>query len=102
MDAGHVFLLHGRKICQQYNGGIFCACGDSGFGFLCETVTMWCVTVPIGMLAAFVLKLPVLAVYIYMIVNLDEVSKLPAVYRHYIQYKWVKDLSVKQEVVISR
>ena len=28
------------------------------------------------------------------IVNLDEIVKLPAVYRHYRKYKWVKDLTV--------
>lgn len=74
----------------------FGAGGDSKFGFLCDTITMWCITVPLGMLAAFVLKLPVLAVYF--IVNLDEIVKLPAVYRHYKKYKWVKDLTVKTEV----
>lgn len=46
----------------------------------------------LGLLTAFVLKLPVLAVYF--IVNLDEIVKLPAVYRHYKKYKWVKDLTV--------
>lgn len=76
--------------------GIFCAGGDSKFGFLCDTITMWCITVPLGMIAAFVLKLPVLVVYF--IVNLDEIVKLPAVYRHYKKYKWVKDLTIKTEV----
>ena len=32
---------------------------------------------------------------VYFIVNLDEIVKLPAVYRHYKKYKWVKDLTVK-------
>lgn len=52
----------------------------------------WCIIVPLGFLTAFVLKLPVLAVYF--IVNLDEIIKLPAVYRHYKKYKWLKDLTV--------
>lgn len=38
--------------------GIFAAGGDSKFGFICDGITMWCVTVPIGLIAAFVLKLP--------------------------------------------
>ena len=85
----------GKSINGTTIGGIFCAGGDSRFGFLCDTVTMWCVTVPLGMLTAFVLKLPVPAVYF--IVNLDEMIKLPAVYRHYRKYKWVKNLTVKEE-----
>lgn len=82
----------GKSVNGTTIGGIFCAGGDSKFGFLCDTVTMWCITVPLGLLTAFVLKLPVLAVYF--IVNLDEIVKLPAVYRHYKKYKWVKDLTV--------
>lgn len=75
--------------------GIFCAGGDSRFGFLCDAVTLWCFTVPVGLLVAFVFKWPVLAVYF--IVNSDEIVKLPAVYRHYRKYKWLKDLTVREE-----
>lgn len=86
------YYMIGKAVNGTTIAGIFCAGGDSKFGFLCDTVTMWCITVPLGFLAAFVLKLPVLAVYF--IVNLDEIIKLPAVYRHYKKYKWVKDLTV--------
>lgn len=71
----------GKSVKGTTIGGIFCAGGDSKFGFLCDTVTMWCITVPLVPLTAFMLKLPVLAVYF--IVNLDEIVKLPAVHRHY-------------------
>ena len=73
--------------------GIFCAGGDSRFGFFCDTVVMWCVSVPLGLISAFVLDLPVLAVFI--IVNLDETLKIPAVFIHYRKYKWVRDLTIK-------
>ncbi len=81
----------GKSVNTTTIGGIFCAGGDSRFGFICDSVTMWCVTVPLGFLAAFVWKLPVLAVYL--IINLDEMIKLPAVYKHYKKYLWVKNLS---------
>ena len=81
------------KVCEQDDNCRYFLCRRGfKFGFLCDTVTMWCITVPLGLLTAFMLKLPVLAVYF--IVNLDEVVKLPAVYRHYKKYKWVKDLTV--------
>ena len=86
------YYMVGKSVNGTTIAGIFCAGGDSRFGFLCDTVTMWCITVPLGFLTAFMLKLPVLAVYF--IVNLDEIVKLPAVYRHYKKYKWVKDLTV--------
>lgn len=90
------YYMIGKSINGTTIAGIFCAGGDSKFGFLCDTITLWCITVPLGLLAAFILKLPVLAVYF--IVNLDEIVKLPAVYRHYKKYKWVKDLTVKENI----
>ena len=56
---------------------------------------MWCIIVPLGLIAAFILKLPVLAVYF--VVSLDEFVKIPAVYRNYKKYRWVRDLTVKTE-----
>ena len=45
---------------------------------------MWAITVPLGIIAALYLKLPVLVVYF--IINLDEIIKLPAVYYNYKKY----------------
>ena len=87
----------GKSVNCATVGGIFCAGGDSRFGLLCDTVTLWGIIVPLGMLAAFVLKLPVLVVYF--IVNMDELIKLPAVFCHYKKYKWVKDLTRLGECV---
>lgn len=81
----------GKSINSATIGGIFCAGGDSAFGFFCDTITLWCIVVPLSLLAAFVWDLPVIAVYF--IINLDEMIKLPAVYRHYKKYKWIKNLT---------
>lgn len=86
------YYMIGKSINSTTIAGIFCAGGDSKFGFKCDAVTMWCITVPIGLIAAFVLKLPVLAVYF--IINLDEIVKLPAVYKHYKKYNWLKNITV--------
>ncbi|MDO4608623.1 MAG: MATE family efflux transporter [Clostridia bacterium] len=88
------YYMIGKSVNTTTIAGIFCAGGDSKFGFLCDTVVMWCITVPLGLVAAFVLKLPVIAVYF--IVSLDELLKLPAVYINYKKYKWVKDLTNKE------
>ena len=65
--------------------------GDSKFGMLCDSVTLWCITVPLGCICAFILKLPVMVVYF--VLNLDEIIKLPVVYKHYKKYKWIKNLT---------
>lgn len=71
--------------------GIFPAGGDSKFGLICDAVTMWIFAVPIGFLAAFYLHLPVVAVFL--IINLDEVVKLPAAVIHYRKYGWLKNIT---------
>lgn len=71
--------------------GVFCAGGDSRFDMVGNIGAMWCFAVPMGFLAAFWLKLPVLAVYC--IVNLDEIVKIPAVYLHYKKYIWVRNIT---------
>lgn len=43
--------------------GIFPAGGDAKFGLMCDAIVMWLIVVPVGLLAAFVFKLPVLVVY---------------------------------------
>ncbi len=90
------YYLIGKSVNSTAIAGIFCAGGDSKFGFICDTVVMWCIIVPAGLISAFVLKLPVITVYF--ILNLDEFVKLPAVYLNYKKYKWVKDLTNKEAV----
>ena len=72
--------------------GIFPAGGDTRFGFICDTVTLWVIVVPLSFLAAFVWKLPIWVVYIF--ISMDEWVKLPAVILHYRKYKWVKNLTI--------
>ena len=57
----------------------------------CDVITLWAVVVPMGMIGAFVLHLPVLAVAF--ILTLDEFVKIPAVYRHFIKYQWLKNIT---------
>ena len=85
------YYLAGKAINSMTIGGIFPAGGDSRFGLICDAVTLWCVTVPLGCLCAFVLRLPVLAVCFAL--NLDEVIKLSAVFRHYRKYGWVRNIT---------
>ena len=85
------YYMIGKSINSTVIAGIFCAGGDTKFGLLCDLITMWVIIVPAGIIAAFVLKLPVLAVYF--LLNLDEFVKLPAVYCHYRKYKWARNLT---------
>lgn len=85
------YYMIGKSVNATVIAGVFCAGGDTKFGLKCDAVTMWVILIPIGMIAAFVLKLPVMVVYF--IISMDEIIKLPAVYRYYKKYNWVRNLT---------
>jgi Na+-driven multidrug efflux pump len=85
------YYIIGNSLNSTIIGGMLPAGGDTRFGMICDIVTLWCVVVPMGMIAAFLLKLPVLAVAF--ILTLDEFVKIPAVYKHYMKYKWLKNIT---------
>lgn len=71
--------------------GIFRAGGDAKFGFVMDFIIMWAVSVPLGLLSAFVLHLP--PVMVYLVLFLDEFEKMPIVIRHYRSGKWLKNIT---------
>lgn len=82
-------------IARSINGvvinGVFSAGGDTRFDMYSLTVCMWCVSVPMAFLSAFVFRWPVAVVYAF--TCFDEVVKLPWVFAHYKKYRWVRDLT---------
>lgn len=85
------YYIIGNSLNSTIISGIFPAGGDTRFGMICDLITLWIVIVPMGMLAAFVFHAPVLVVAF--ILTLDEFVKIPAVYIHYVKYKWVCNIT---------
>ena len=81
----------GKSLNSTVIAGIFCAGGDSKFGFLCDTIVMWGVIIPAGVVCAFFLKLP--PVMLYAVLCLDEFLKIPFMAIHYRKYKWLKNIT---------
>ncbi len=83
------------QVGMMYNtvtiASLFRCGGDSRYGLILDTVSMWGVAVPLGLLAAFVLKLPPLWVYVFMCA--DEFVKLPFSITHYKKGTWVRNLT---------
>ena len=73
---------------------IFRCGGDTRYGVRLDLLTMWGLTVPLGLISAFVLKLPPLTVYT--ILCIDEVSKLPFAAAHYKSGTWNRNLTRSQ------
>ena len=85
------YYIIGNSLNSTIISGIFPAGGDTKFGMICDLITLWCVIVPLGLVFAFVIKAPVLVVAF--ILTLDEFVKIPAVYKHYMKYAWVRNIT---------
>ena len=102
--------------------GIFRSGGDSKFGLKCDVIDMWCYAIPL-FLAAFVLKLPVIAVplnaipltracliprglcdlklpvlAVYALLCTDEFVKMPFIFWHYRKGTWLKNITRERAV----
>ena len=85
------YYIMGTAVNTSLIAGIFRAGGDTRFGLICDTIDMWGYAVPLGFLAAAVLKLP--PMWVYFLLFTDEFVKWPWVLRHYRSKKWLKNVT---------
>ncbi len=93
--SGMMYIMSYFVIASGFNTvlivGVFRAGGDTKFGLLLDCGALWCFAIPMGAVAAFVLKLPVIAVYA--VLTCDEILKLPFSFRRYKSFKWLRDVT---------
>ena len=87
----NAYYIMGISLNTMLICGIFRSGGDVRYGLICDTVAMWGYAVPIGLLCAFVLKLP--EMWVYFILCLDEFVKLPVNFWYYGKRKWLKNIT---------
>ena len=87
----NTYYVMGQAVNTTLIAGVFRAGGDSRFGFICDSIDMWCYAVPLGFLAAAVFKLPPMLVYFLLCT--DEFVKWPWVIGHYRGKKWLKNIT---------
>lgn len=87
----NTYYIMGAAVNTTLIAGVFRAGGDSRFGFICDSIVMWCYAIPLGLISAFVLKLPVLVVYFLLCT--DEFAKWPWVIKHYKSGKWLNNIT---------
>lgn len=85
------YYVMGAAVNTTLIAGVFRAGGDSKFGFWCDLIDMWAYAVPLGFLAAAVLKLPPL--WVYFLLCTDEFVKWPWVIKRYKSKKWLKNIT---------
>lgn len=87
----NTYYVIGSAVNTTLIAGVFRAGGDSKFGMICDTIDMWCYALPVGFLAAFVFKLPVM--WVYFLLCTDEFVKWPWVLKNYFSGKWIKNIT---------
>ncbi|MBE6759902.1 MAG: MATE family efflux transporter [Ruminococcaceae bacterium] len=91
------YYVMGAAVNTTLIAGVFRSGGDSRFGFICDTIDMWCYAIPLGLLSAFVFKLPVL--WVYFLLCTDEFVKWPWVFRHYRSGKWLNNITRESDEI---
>ena len=81
----------GQVINTVLIASLFRCGGDSRYGMILDIVCMWGFAVPLGLISAFVLKLPPLTVYFLMCT--DEFVKMPFALHHYHSGNWIHNLT---------
>lgn len=71
--------------------GIFRSGGDTRVGLLMDVCSMWCGSIVMGLLAAFVFKAPVVVVYLFLMS--DELIKVPFSLKRFRSYKWLNNVT---------
>lgn len=87
----NTYYVMGSAVNTTLIAGVFRAGGDSRWGFICDTIDMWCYAVPLGFFAAAILKLP--PMWVYFLLCTDEFVKWPWVIGHYRSKKWLKNIT---------
>ena len=87
----NAYYIMGMSLNTMLICGIFRSGGDVRYGLICDTLAMWGYAVPMGLLCAFVFKLP--EMWVYFILCLDEFVKLPVNFWYYRKRRWLKNIT---------
>lgn len=84
-----------RMIGEGVNTCLICGCfrggGDTKYGLIMDTIMMWGVSIPMMLLAAYVFHLP--PIWVYFVMTLDEIVKMPFLFIHFFRYKWLINIT---------
>lgn len=90
-----MFMTTYRMIGEGINTCLICGCfrggGDTRYGLFMDIVMMWCVSIPLMAIAAYVIKLP--PIWVYFVMTLDEIIKMPFIFIHYGKFKWMTNIT---------
>lgn len=90
-----MFMTTYRMVGEGVNTCLICGCfrggGDTKYGLFMDITMMWFVSIPMMLVAAYVLHLP--PIWVYFVMTLDEIVKMPFIFIHFFKYKWMKNIT---------
>lgn len=82
-------------LCQSLNCvwivGIFRSGGDTKYGLYLDGCSLWCGSILLGIVCAFVLHIPM--PWLYVVLCCDELLKIPFAVRRYKSYRWLRNVT---------
>lgn len=91
MLAYNMLYMFAFSYNDMFTVGVFPAGGDSRYDAESVFIATWCLALPLAAIGAFVLKWPVMVVY--MVMRADEIVKFPFLIPRYKKYIWLKNLT---------
>lgn len=79
--------------CTMNNAGFY-AGGDTVPLLIIDTVNMWLIMVPLGLLCLYVFKLPPIVVAV--LLHFDEFTSFPFKYSRYMKFKWARNINARE------
>ncbi len=89
-----IFIAMGMSYQMPCQLGIIRPGGDPCYSMISDIIYSWVLTVPLGLLSAFVFRWPVAAVFFCL--NVDQLLKCITVSYKVNRYTWIKELAAKR------
>ena len=87
----HAAYMFAYSYNTVFTVGVFPAGGDSKYDAVSVFFATWCFAIPLSLLGCFVFRWPVM--WVYVVMCLDEIVKVPFIKRHYDKYIWLQNLT---------
>ncbi len=104
-SAMGIMMVYGLEIAIRNVGyigvvGIFRSGGDTTSGVKYDLLCQWCISLPLTLIAAFVLDIPFVLVYLVTLLG-EDIAKSILCIRHFKSYKWIKPLAKSENEISS-
>ena len=81
--------------------GIFRPGGNSNLAMICDLICLWCISIPLTAVLAFVVKLPFLHVFLFMFL-LEDIPKSALCLYNFVRDKWISPVTEEGKAAFEK